>query len=74
MTKESKPTKVVSEDGTERWYLNGVRHRLEGPAVIHPNGHEEWWAFGQHLEPPGPCPICGALGATLTTEPPGLSL
>ena len=28
--------------GVRAWYLNGRRHRLDGPAVIWPSGREEW--------------------------------
>lgn len=59
----------MNANGCESWYMNGVLHRLEGPAVIHSDGSEEWWAFGQHLESPPPCPECGK-PMVLTTTPP----
>ena len=30
-------------DGAERWYQNGVLHRLDGPAVLHANGVRSWY-------------------------------
>ena len=33
-------------EGTEVWYLNGERHREDGPAVITGQG-EEWWIHGK---------------------------
>jgi len=36
----------ISTDGTQRWYLDGLLHREDGPAVIYPNGGTEWWRFG----------------------------
>jgi len=31
-------------DGSRRWYVNGKRHRVDGPAVEYANGRKEWWA------------------------------
>jgi hypothetical protein len=25
------------------WYVNGERHREDGPATIYENGDKEWW-------------------------------
>jgi hypothetical protein len=34
-------------DGTEIWLLERrLFHRIDGPAVIHPDGREEWWHLG----------------------------
>jgi hypothetical protein len=32
--------------GYKAWIFNKTRHRVGGPAVIHPNGDKEWWLFG----------------------------
>jgi len=29
-------------DGSKEWFLNGQRHREDGPAVEYANGHKEW--------------------------------
>jgi hypothetical protein len=34
---------TVDEKGTERWFLNGKRHREDGPAVIYANGTQKWY-------------------------------
>ena len=36
-------------DGYEAWYLNGQRHREDGPAVEYANGDKEWYLNGQQL-------------------------
>lgn len=35
-------------DGTEEWYLNGKRHRPDGPAIKVLDGCEEWWLNGKN--------------------------
>ena len=32
----------VCEYGSQYWYLNGKRHRTDGPAVIYGNGAQRW--------------------------------
>lgn len=39
---------VISAQGDEHWYENGVRHRIGGPAVTTRNGAEQWWVYGKH--------------------------
>jgi hypothetical protein len=40
----------VTSDGVEIWYdEDGKWHREDGPAVIHPAGHQFWWYHGQHV-------------------------
>ena len=33
----------VYADGGKRWYLNGERHREDGPAIEAANGTKHWW-------------------------------
>ena len=33
---------VECHDGSKRWYLNGVYHRVDGPAIEYKNGAKEW--------------------------------
>jgi len=28
------------------WYLNGKRHRIDGPAIEYVDGSKEWWVNG----------------------------
>jgi hypothetical protein len=32
------------------WKVNGVRHRLDGPAVEYPDGSCEWWWNGKQVD------------------------
>ena len=41
-------TVKVFEDGTKEWYLNGERHREDGPAIEYDDGHKEWYLNGEH--------------------------
>lgn len=49
----------VSGDGLQEWFLKGCRHRIGGPAVLHPNGRKEWWEHGHFIraESPQPPPV-----------------
>jgi hypothetical protein len=33
----------------KRWYCNGKRHRLDGPAVVWPNGVVAWFIDGKEF-------------------------
>ena len=37
------PTLTKYSDGTKEWYLNGKRHRKDGPAYEGADGTKEWW-------------------------------
>jgi hypothetical protein len=37
-------------DGTKMWMQHGRLHREDGPAMIHPDGKEEYYIAGEHLE------------------------
>ena len=52
-----KPECKIYSDGTQRWYLNGKRHREDGPAIIYPNGYKEWWLNGKYHREDGPAVI-----------------
>ena len=36
-------------DGYQEWWLNGQRHRADGPAIVRADGTQEWWLNGQLL-------------------------
>ena len=37
-------------DGTKRWYLDGKRHRTDGPAIEYPNGDKYWYLNGKQID------------------------
>lgn len=39
---------VVYSFGYKEWYLNGKRHRVDGPAIEDSDGQKSWW-FDGHL-------------------------
>ena len=45
------------EDGTQEWFLNGNRHREDGPAVIYPDGTQSWWVNNKLHREDGPAVI-----------------
>ena len=52
-----KQGKIVSEDGNQEWYQNGLRHRIDGPAYIGVNGNQSWWQNNQLHRIDGPAYI-----------------
>jgi hypothetical protein len=40
--------------GDKEWWLNGKRHRTDGPAVELADGGKEWWLNGQPHRADGP--------------------
>ena len=54
----NKPEIKVSSDGTKSWYLNGKRHREDGPAVEHSAGTKEWYLNGKYHREDGPAVEC----------------
>ena len=47
-------TVEVYPAGTKRWYLNGNRHRVDGPAVEYADGDKYWYLNGQRHRVDGP--------------------
>ena len=39
----------VWSDGAKQWFLNGERHREDGPAYEHANGDKFWFLNGKLL-------------------------
>lgn len=37
------------DDDAKQFWLNGKRHREDGPAVIYPDGSMEWWFEGEFV-------------------------
>ena len=42
-------TVEVYEDGSRYWFLNGKRHREDGPAAELSNGDKLWYLNGKYL-------------------------
>ena len=42
-------TVKVWSDGSKEWYLNGQRHREEGPAIGRADGSKYWYLNGRKL-------------------------
>ena len=46
---KTEPELIVDSDGSKKWYLNGKRHREDGPAVEWADGSKEWYLNGKKL-------------------------
>ena len=44
----------VHDDGDKAWYLNGVLHREDGPAIEYTNGTKAWYLNGKLHREDGP--------------------
>ena len=44
----------VCDNGGTHWYLKGLRHREDGPAIEWPNGRKEWYLNGLRHREDGP--------------------
>ena len=44
----------VDNNGDKYWYLNGKRHREDGPAIEYTNGDKEWWINDKRHREDGP--------------------
>lgn len=49
-----RPIRSLDAFGAERWHEDGKLHRLDGPAVTHPDGTTEWWVNGRRHRSDGP--------------------
>jgi|JI10StandDraft_1071094.scaffolds.fasta_scaffold31956_8 hypothetical protein len=47
-------TGVAHVNGEEHWFVNGVRHREDGPAIISSNGIKQWYKNGKYHRLDGP--------------------
>ena len=47
-------TVKVNDNGSKQWYLNGERHREDGPAIEWANGHKSWWVNDKLHREDGP--------------------
>ena len=44
---ENKPICEIDKYGTKRWFINGIRHREDGPAVEFLDGENHWYFNGK---------------------------
>ena len=53
---------VINPNGDCEWWLNGKKHRIDGPAISHDSdNYFEWWVDGKRHNENGPA-ICFANG------------
>ena len=45
---------IVDKNGDKSWYLNGNRHREDGPAIEYKNGSKSWYLSGNKHREEGP--------------------
>ena len=38
--------RIINSDNDIAWWVNGKRHRLDGPAIEWANGGKSWWING----------------------------
>ena len=48
------PTCTTLPDGSKEWYLNGERHRTDGPAIERADGTKQWSLNGRLHRTDGP--------------------
>jgi len=47
----------TNHNGRKEWWVNGRRHRTDGPAIIYPNGRQDWYIDGRKGRVDGPAVI-----------------
>jgi hypothetical protein len=45
---------AIERNGEKEWYLNGKRHRVDGPAIEDPDGYKAWFVDGKYHRIDGP--------------------
>jgi len=50
----NKPECETYPNGHKAWYLNGKRHREDGPACEYPSGTKAWYLNGKRHREDGP--------------------
>ena len=50
----SQLVQIDDEEGGLHWYLDGKRHREDGPAILRPNGSLYWYKNGVRHREDGP--------------------
>ena len=50
MHREGDKPAVIWSEGTLEWYKNGILHRTNRPAIVRPDGSEEYWINGNRVK------------------------
>jgi len=50
----TRPNIIKHADGSKEWYLNGKRHREDGPAYEEADGSKDWYLNGKRHREDGP--------------------
>jgi hypothetical protein len=51
---DNEPTLTIGENGNKWWWVNGVYHRVDGPACEYANGDNSWYLNGKRHRVDGP--------------------
>lgn len=54
MNDDMKPICKIYSNGNKIYFLNGILHREDGPAIEYSSGHKEWHVNGQSHREDGP--------------------
>ena len=54
MKRKTKPVCETDQYGDSYWYLNGQRHREDGPAIERVNFYKAWYLNGERHREDGP--------------------
>ncbi len=57
MDKDMQPTMTIDTDGTKKWRLNGIYHRIDGPSIEYTKGRKCWFLCGKRHRTDGPAVI-----------------
>ena len=47
----------ILNNGDKHWYLNGKRHRVDGPAIEYADGDRSWYLYGERHREDGPAVV-----------------
>jgi hypothetical protein len=54
MDDDNEETILTINGGTKSWYQNGMRHRIDGPAIEYSDGSKSWYQNGEKHRLDGP--------------------
>jgi hypothetical protein len=54
MDNDIQPVMSVNRVGNKEWYLHGLHHRMDGPAIESANGNKIWFYRGHRHRIDGP--------------------
>ena len=50
----NQPVCEIDADGNKEWFLDGLHHREDGPAMEFANGNKAWYLHGKYHREDGP--------------------